>query len=206
MISFAETGPHPEEPTFPLGRSLIPLTQHWLQGTFIPGPMVPEAGLQLISAQKLLFTARMKPSPADLQRTHTDPFIEGLWRRNVVELFLGNLRTGRYLEVHLAPCFGWWSCYFTGVRQRETPHGRPLPLAVINHRLNKENTQWQGSVELDLPVICQALGVHALPALHANLTAIVTPQTGPIGYFSLAPLPGSTPDFHTPHAWLPLKS
>ena len=152
----------------------------------------------------MIFTARMKPSAQDLKKVEGDPFVEGLWKRNVVELFLGNPITGRYLEVHLAPCFAWWSCFFSSVRQREQPHGRPLPLAAIEHRANKGNTQWQATVRLDAAVICQMLEVMDVSGLHGNYAAVVMPASAPAAFFSYASLPGQTPDFHQPAAWLPL--
>ena len=203
MISFAEYGgdraqlrlqPRP-------GR----LTQHWVQGGQLSMPALsPLAGLDLRADGMAVFAAAMKPGPLDVFHHAHKEFLAGLWNGNVVELFLCNPDNGRYLEVHLAPTGQWWACIFTAVRARETQEGRPLPLSVVQHHRDKAGRRWQASLQVPASVICQLLGARDFMRLHANLTAITRPITGPPCYFSLAALPGTKPDFHQPEAWMEL--
>jgi hypothetical protein len=205
VISFAELGPDTDGPRLALNAGWLKLSQHWLAGAGLMSPdHVPTAALTLRSDGILVFGAQMRPSPNERYQPGSPEFLSGLWQGNVVELFLGNPQTGRYLEMHLSPRFAWWSCLFSGVREREQPEGKPLPYSVVKHQTDKAHRLWQATVEVPAATICTALGVPAVTALTGNLTAIFYPQTGSPCYFSHANLLGPTPDFHQPPAWLPL--
>ena len=109
MISFANFGAA-ETPRLKLQPGRVRLTQHWLQGGQLAGAgQSPEAGLDLRADGMVVFSAAMKPGAQDVFKPGQKEFVTGLWHGNVVELFLGNVRTGRYLEVHLAPSGRWWA-------------------------------------------------------------------------------------------------
>ena len=124
MISFAESPP-PAVLHFQPGHS--PLLQRWGHGAL----ETPEAGLDWTADGRLAFSAGMKPSREDLDWRGQSEFAAGLWRRNVVECFLGNPENGHYLEIHLAPNSQWWACLFTAVRCAPAPAGHPLPLSTV---------------------------------------------------------------------------
>jgi len=202
MISFANFGPA-ETQRLRLQPGRVRLTQHWVQGGQLAGAaQTPEAGLDLRADGVMVFSATMKPAAQDVFRTGQKEFVADLWKGNVVECFLGNAETGRYLEMHLAPTGQWWSCVFSKVRIRETPEGGPLPLSVIHHRRDKTGKRWEASVQVPSAVLCRLLTVPSIMKLRANLTAIAHPVTGRPLYFSHASLPGAKPDFHQPDAWL----
>ncbi len=202
MISFADFGSD-EAPRLKLRPGRQRLTQHWLQGGQLAGAgLTPEAGLDFRADGMVVFSAAMKPGAQDVFQPGKKEFVTDLWKGNVVELFLGNVRTGRYLEVHLAPSARWWSCVFKSVRERENEEGRPLPLSVIHHRRDKQGRRWDASVQVPSAVLCKLLGVRDFMELRANLAAIAHPVTGTALYFSMAALPGAKPDFHQPAAWL----
>ena len=202
MISFAHFG-SADSPRLELRPGRQRLTQHWLQGGQLAGAgLTPEAGLELRADGMVVFSAALRPGAQDVFQTGGKEFVSGLWNGNVVELFLGNSKTGRYLEVHLAPSGKWWSCVFTSVRVREFEEGRPLPLSVIHHRRDKHGRRWEASVQVPSVVLGKLLGVRDFMELRANLAAIVHPVTGTSLYFSRAALPGAKPDFHQPAAWL----
>jgi len=204
MIAFAEFGD--DAPVLQLQPRRVKLTQHWVQGgQLATAVQTPEAGLHLQPDGVVVFSAAMKPGPADLFQTDKKEFVTGLWNGNVVELFLHNPDNGRYLEVHLAPTGQWWACVFTAVRVRETEAGRPLPLSAVRHERDKAGRRWVASVKVPAAVICKLLGARDFMRLRGNLTATVQPLTGRALYFSLAALPGLKPDFHQPEAWLPLQ-
>jgi hypothetical protein len=202
MISFAHFGPS-DAPRLKLQPRRVRLTQHWVQGGQLAGAaLTPEAGLDLRPDGMLVFSAAMKPAAQDVFRAGQKEFVADLWKGNVVECFLGNPKSGRYLEMHLAPTGQWWSCVFSKIRVRETPEGRPLPLSVVHHRRDKSGRRWEASVQVPSSVLCKLLAVVSVMDLRANLAAIAHPVTGRSLYFSHAPLPGPKPDFHQPSAWL----
>ncbi len=204
MIAFAEFGD--DEPVLKLQPRRVKLSQHWVQGGQLSPPAeTPEAGLNIQAGGIVVFSAAMKPGPVDVFKPRGKEFVPGLWKGNVVELFLLNPDNGRYLEVHLAPTGQWWACVFTAVRVPETAAGRPLPLSMVQHHRDKTGSRWQASVQVPAAVLCQLLAARDFRNLRANLTAVVNPLTGRTLYFSLAPLPGTKPDFHQPKAWLPLR-
>lgn len=204
MIAFASFGPGNNQ-RLKLQPGRVRLAQHWVQGGVLAGAgQTPEAGLDMRPDGIIVFSAAMKPAAQDVFRPGHKEFITGLWNGNVVELFMGNARTGRYLEVNLAPSGQWWSCLFSSVRVRAIPDGRPLPLSVVHHRRDKSGKRWEASLQVPSSVLFKMLGVATIVELTANLTAIAHPVTGRPLYFSLASLPGSKPDFHQPAAWLGL--
>jgi hypothetical protein len=203
MISFATTGPDESAPCWKLQSQRVPLTQHWIRGGQLAGPsLIPQAGFDLRPDGMLVFTASMKPGAQDKFQAGPKEFVEDLWKGNVVEWFLGCAASGRYMEVHVSPSARWWSCVFTGIRERETPHGHPLPLSVIHHRRDKAGRHWQASVQVPARVVCQLLKARSVFDLRTNFTAMVYPVTGTALYFSLATMPGPKPNFHQPQAWL----
>jgi hypothetical protein len=198
MISYADA-PLPEK--LPLSPGRQPLPQRWGQGAAVP----PEAGLHWNATGHIVFCAGMKPSLEDLDWRGQPEFTAGLWRRNVVECFLGNPENGHYLEMHLAPNGQWWACVFTGVRQAPAPAGHPLPLSEVEH-CQQGGNWWQATVQVPGEVVCGLLGARSFFSLRGNLCAVHYPTSGSgPEYFSLAALPGPKPDFHQPDFWLPLQ-
>lgn len=65
-------------------------------------PFGPEAGLKCL--------------PSD---TGSD-FVEGLWEKDVAELFFKSDTSDAYQEINLAPNGDWWSARFTGYRIRDS--------------------------------------------------------------------------------------
>ena len=54
-------------------------------------------------------------------------FQSELWKYDVAEFFLLDVKTGKYLEFNLAPNGAWWSAVFTAPRVRESEEDRPIP-------------------------------------------------------------------------------
>jgi hypothetical protein len=208
MISYSDGG---TGGGFRLGGPLQRMVQHWVTGATLGPPSgVPMAAIEELPGgqhgSELVFRAGMEPSPTDVIRPPSErEFVDGLWKRNVVECFLGNPVTGRYLEIHLAPTHQWWACLFRGERQREQPAGPPLPLSQVRQSTARGNTYWEGEVRVPVVVLQSLLEVHSLRDLRGNLTAVWYPPGGHACYFSLARLPGDRPDFHQPGHWLPLS-
>ncbi len=199
MISFAEY-PLPAVLLLKPGRLLLP--QRWGHGA----ADIPEAGLDCTGDGQVVFSAGMKPSGYDLDWRGQSEFAAELWRRNVVECFLGNPENGHYLEIHLAPNGQWWACVFTAPRVAPAPAGHPFPLSLVDHRQTGDGEWWEASVSVPAEVVCGLLGAQSFLSLRGNLTALsYSAPGGPCDYFSLTALPGEKPDYHQPGAWLPLQ-
>jgi hypothetical protein len=206
MISYSDGG---DADVLWLGGPQRRMVQHWVTGATLGPPSgVPMAAIEEVPGgqhgSELVFRAGMVPAPTDTVQTGAREFVDGLWKHNVVECFLGNPATGRYLEIHLAPTHRWWACLFRGVRQREQPAGHPLPLAHVRHSTDRGKAYWDGQVSVPVVVLQSLLEVRSLHDLRGNLAAVWYPPGGHGCYFSLARLPGERPNFHQPEHWLPL--
>jgi len=118
-------------------------------------------------------------------------FVEGLWERDVVELFLQTDDADDcYLEVNLAPSGAWWAVQLEGVRQRV----HLLPELVRVDAVVMLEDAW----EIEATI--------SLPSLDSRLVGNVTAISGVAHrrYASWADLGGKRPDFHRPEAFHPL--
>lgn len=123
-------------------------------------------------------------------------FHEGLWARDVLELFVPCLPAAsgaessreegeRYLELNLSPAGAWWACLFSAYRARSPE--QPFPCEV---RIWSERRRDAWSVVLALPL--ESVGVQ-LDLERLRFCAILgEPRRHLIHGIS----PGGKPDFH----------
>jgi len=122
-----------------------------------------------------------------------------LWRHDCAEFFLLNPANDRYVEFNVSPTGAWWAASFTAPRQQEAEqHFQNVDCSTTT--LN-EDKLW--AIEFSLPAsdIEAVLGA-PLEALCGNVTAIL--QSPDQIFLTAARLGGNQPDFHLPHAWLPV--
>jgi hypothetical protein len=125
--------------------------------------------------------------PAWFEPAPEGAFVEGLWERDVAELFLCDESGPGYQEFNFAPSGAWWSCHFSSYRQRDLSF-RGATLADC--RAVADGAGWR--VAAMLPAAAFA-GGFSLRGRRANVSAILGAE--PRLYFSVAPIPGE-PDFH----------
>lgn len=123
-------------------------------------------------------------------------FVEGLWERDVAELFLMGPQ-GDYHEFNLSPSGAWWCASFSGYRQRI--HAQPCPSAQVFSRA--EEASWTTSLTFDLRDI-PCLGEEGLQRARLSVTAILCPSEPE--YFCYGHQSGGQPDFHSPGTFLPV--
>lgn len=70
------------------------------------------------SASQIFFKIQIQTLPDYDSTLKPNDFIEGLWKRDIAELFIGNRITGEYQEFNIAPSSAWWSEFFNSYRQR----------------------------------------------------------------------------------------
>jgi hypothetical protein len=123
-------------------------------------------------------------------------FQEGLWSRDVLELFIpcrhaatGTENTGgkeaRYLELNLSPAGAWWACLFDGYRARSPE--QPFPCEVRTWSERRERS-WSAALALPLGAIGVKLDLKRL-----RFCAILG---DPRRFLIHGASPGGTPDFH----------
>jgi hypothetical protein len=127
-------------------------------------------------------------------------FFEGLWKFDCGELWLHDPKSGRYIELNLAPNGAWWSCVFESARRRDRESHSPrcITSSVI------EDEFWQASLSISYAEIERCLGT--TENLRVNVTLVVggCPDLDvPLeNLHSIAPI--AEVDFHRPQDWLPM--
>jgi hypothetical protein len=146
----------------------------------------------------LLFAARgRKPCWVFPQHTGGE-FVEGLWERDVVELFLtlpaGNGGEESYLEVNLSPSGDYWFSAFE--RYRSRAHASPqvlehsAPKQVAEGEPAAEDAEWHNGISFALP-----LPLTRVSPCEANICALSGSNPRTFYTWHEAP-PGHAPDFH----------
>lgn len=127
-----------------------------------------------------------------------DGFTEGLWTGDVAECFLGDEASKEYTEFNLGPGGGWWACAHTAprIRARQQPDWTG---SGIRSGVCWTATHWRGWMRCPVPFPVSKR--KPLDAVRLNFTAVIDSGSAR-EYYSLARLPGLTPDFHQPDQWL----
>jgi len=130
------------------------------------------------------------PPPPGAPSSH-----DGLWRHEVVELFVAAATTinsrPNYTEIELSPHGHWLGLRFAGWRQRL---GDPL---TLHYRAEIDGPRWHGRASLERhllpppPYLVGAFAIHGEGVGRRFLTA--------------APSLGNGPDFHRAESLLPLS-
>ena len=113
-------------------------------------------------------------------------FVEGLWERDVVEIFFGEANSTRYQEFNVSPRGAWWTMAFSQYRTRMTT--KPMPGIRCHSAVVGE--AWRAAIaiplrELTISWSCEAGSL--------NAAAI---QGSPQRFATAADLGGGEPDFH----------
>lgn len=82
------------------------------------------------SAGRLVWEMKLPLPWAARETFASGGFTPELWRQDVAECFLGNPRSGRYIEFNLSPGGAWWACVFTAPRVPLQPQPSPDSFAV----------------------------------------------------------------------------
>lgn len=113
-------------------------------------------------------------------------FREGLWERDVCELFLDGSKE-EYFELNLAPSGAWWSMRFKSQRCRH-----PVPFCPSVECVAHRSHGWSAALRVAQSAFGD--GLFQGQTLSGNISAIVDGQ-----FFSFAKSQGE-PDFHRPRS------
>jgi hypothetical protein len=117
-------------------------------------------------------------------------FVEGLWERDVVEIFIAeDGDSTRYQEFNLAPSGAWWSQVFKDYRDVEENSSVPLRTAQTKSHLQ---TGWKGSLIIRRDLL--GISCEFNDASRLNVCGIYSHD--PRTYISVQQFSKQTPDFH----------
>ena len=153
----------------------------------------PAAWSLAVDGEKLWFVAS-HGKPANLHpESRPGRFLANLWQYDVAELFLADPVSGRYLELNLAPNASWWSCEFTGPRQRHSPEDFAVPEVETFAELDP-NGGWVAAMSIPLDLLQARIDFGE--NTHANVNFILnSPEQQ---FLTAVDLGGGEPDFHQP--------
>jgi hypothetical protein len=153
----------------------------------------------LVSDSKHLWFCASLPFPTNERRSDDVTFVEGLWNKDVVELFLLNPSTGNYIEFNFSPTNAWWCCEFESYRAAKILEISPK----LNHlECHSDDSSWDVVAALDL----QSLPFPIDSSTLVHISGIIQQQQPrPIYLTSNANRPSHyDPDFHRIDCFLPL--
>jgi hypothetical protein len=129
-------------------------------------------------------------------------FYEGLWKGDCAEFWIYSPSAGKYLEFNLGPNGAWWTCIFTGPRERFL---EILPPECETTSTEIEGVGWAASIRIPKEEVFRCLGT--LDDLHGNVTLLTDgcPDVNypPENLHSVVKL--KEVDFHRPQDWVPLS-
>ena len=133
--------------------------------------------------------AEIQGSPTLPEKNIENTFVEGLWKSDVIELFVREKDSDCYQEFNLAAGGLWWTAGFTSYRKRNVSLGKPNGVQTSFQQLEH---CWH--VSLSIPKSELYFAASFSNTTQVNLCAIL--GTDPRSYYSYADLCSSEPDFH----------
>jgi hypothetical protein len=172
------------------------------KGTELP---LPFQWLLILDPHQLWFSSTM-PFPADDEAQLTSvAFLEGLWEKDVVELFLMDSQTGRYLEFNFCPINAWWASEFESYRCPCRSSSVSPQLNSVAFRSNESSWSVTAALALDsLPF--SVLDSSTLAHISGIAQRPPPPQCEPVFLTSNTNRSETyAPDFHRLASFLPLR-
>lgn len=151
------------------------------------------------NSRALLFAARYHGNSELFSGLQANQFYEGLWERDVFEVFLRDPVTGAYQEWNLSPQGAWWSAAFSNYRSRD-----------VNYKPDLSRVEAFGDVTANGWTAALIFPLENLyPGLQAELLEISVCGilgSSPRHYLCLKSDPNSQPDFHHANGFQALSS
>jgi hypothetical protein len=91
------------------------IQQSW-SGIPLPNPFTWSFA---VDTNVLLFSCHVPFKPESFEQSHAcNSFVEGLWERDVIEFFLLDSESGKYVEFNFSPTGAWWCMLFDEYHRR----------------------------------------------------------------------------------------
>jgi hypothetical protein len=143
-----------------------------------------------VDPDNLILGAQVDASPWIDPSHESGQFVEGLWNKDVAEIFVASSESPVYQEFNLAPNGAWWSCFFSKYRKRDTA-GFKMPQGVTTHS-NIGSDSWQAAISIPLNQFCVPLDLE--DTTRANVSFVVGKAKRQ--YLTWANIQQREPDFH----------
>ena len=135
------------------------------------------------------------PGGSAFERHHSaGDFVEGLWERDVAELFIKE-SSGRYQEFNVSPGGAWWTVVLSSYRTREAKQPE-MPDPIIRAQVGEG--RWRALLGVDLSSL--AVDLSESSSLHVSG---ITQKPQRL-FLSSRPVASVEPDFHHPGAFVPV--
>lgn len=141
------------------------------------------------SREKLFFGAKVFNKNRWKFDYKQNDFKEGLWERDVIELFLSEVGQENYLELNIDPNAAFWAKEFSAYRKEAKEHKKPNSIRTICANTAQ---YWQVGLSLDLTEL--PFATKALEDLELNICGIFGQNQR--YYLAYHSLPQEKPDFH----------
>jgi len=157
-------------------------------------PLAPSYFVLALDPSNLWFAAECKQTPNFDRKFAQNDFAEGLWQRDVAELFLVEDQTSRYQEFNLSPSGAWWSGVFKSYRQADQTfdHKHSPTITSIITCANIMDNSWSSAMRI--PLTSLAITITFGPQSKANVSMIIGGQLRQ--HLSWSKIASKQPDFH----------
>lgn len=162
----------------------VSLTEHWSKSE---SELLPPKVAVVIDPQALHLAYQVFQAPEYNKNYQSGQFVEGLWEKDVAELFISDSNSSAYQEFNFAPSGAYWICDFIKYRQRSEVQSEYKKNNLIIQKQERENF-W--SILVSIPLDLIAFSVNSNKDF--NLTVISNNR-----YYSLSPIDSKDPDFHS---------
>lgn len=153
----------------------------------------PAAFCVAVDPERLWFVAAHSRPARIHPAARPGRFTPELWQHDVAELFVAEPGSGRYLEFNLAPNGAWWSCEFTGARERAEETDVVFPDVATYAELAPDGG-WVAAMSVPLDLLRARVDLGEGSTL--NVTFIL--ESPGQRFLTVADLGAGEPDFHRP--------
>jgi hypothetical protein len=160
-------------------------------------PWKPEIWLQ-VEGDTLNYCFRAQKTPLCDEKMESGSFVEGLWEKDVAELFLSGPGES-YQEINISPTGAWWSALFRGYRERSQTVEFPVEIEV-----ERADNFWQVSFSTAVENLDAWSGLQR-PEYRASPTAILHGPEPSFFAWNWNPNKDGEPDFHRKDLLKPLS-
>ena len=151
-----------------------------------PSVYQPETAVSL-TGDTLSFHFRCRKAPSHDDNLKSSEFVEGLWERDVAEFFVAGPGPG-YQEINVSPGGAWWSCLFSGYRER-------LQVVRFEPRIQacQDESAWSVIFETKIDNLIPWRGIEPEQRRLSPTAILYDPEPH---YFAWNHSGGGEPDFH----------
>lgn len=160
----------------------------------------PAAFSLVMDARYLWFMAHHRQPAVVHPKARPGVFQAELWQYDVAELFLADPKSGRYLELNLAPNGAWWSCEFTAPRVRAEEVDVAMPEVATFAEMSPDGS-WLAAMAIPLDLLQARVGFGE--GTRANVTMML--ESPRQRFVSAVDLGVGVPDFHQPACFTELR-